>query len=55
MKHQRHFETTTSREAAQTKALIADLERIVQILDDAIYAEEELEPDDFRLRHIRSF
>jgi len=42
MKHQRHFETTTSREAAQTKALIADLDRIVQILDDAIAAEEEL-------------
>ncbi len=42
MKHQRHFGTTTSREAAQTKALIADLGRIVQILDDAISAEEEL-------------
>ena len=42
MKHQRHFETTTSREAAQSKAFIADLDRIVQILDDAIAAEEEL-------------
>ena len=42
MKHQHHFETTASREAAQTKALIADLDRIVQILDDAISAEEEL-------------
>jgi hypothetical protein len=42
MKHQRHFETTASREAAKTKALIADLDRIVQILDDAIAAEEEL-------------
>jgi hypothetical protein len=41
MKHQRHFETTASREAAKTKALIADLDRIVQILDDAIAAEEE--------------
>jgi hypothetical protein len=42
MKHQRHFETTASREAAQTKALIADLDRIVQILNDAIAAEEAL-------------
>ncbi len=38
MKHHRHFET----EAARTKALIADLDRIVQILDEAIAAEEEL-------------
>jgi len=38
MKHQRHFET----EAAQTRALIADLDRIVQTLDDTIAAEEEL-------------
>ena len=38
MKHQRHFET----DAARTRALIADLDRIVQILDDAIAAEEEL-------------
>jgi len=38
MKHQRHFET----EAARTKALIADLDHILQILDEAITAEEEL-------------
>jgi hypothetical protein len=38
MKHQRHFET----EAARTRALIADLDRIVQILNEAIAAEEEL-------------
>jgi hypothetical protein len=42
MKHQRHFETTTSREATQTRILIADLDRIVQMLNDAIAAEEEL-------------
>jgi hypothetical protein len=42
MKHQRHFETTASREAVQTKALIADLDRIIQILNDAIAAEEAL-------------
>jgi hypothetical protein len=38
MKHQRHFETN----AARTKALIADLDRIIQILNEAIAAEEEL-------------
>jgi hypothetical protein len=38
MKHQRHFET----DAARTRALIADLDRIVQILNEAIVAEEEL-------------
>jgi hypothetical protein len=42
MKHQPHFETTASRQAVRTKALIADLDRIVQILDDSIAAEEEL-------------
>jgi hypothetical protein len=41
MKHQRHFETTASREAAQTRTLIADLNRIVQILNGDIAAEEE--------------
>ena len=38
MKHQRHFET----DAARTRALIADLDRIFQILNEAIVAEEEL-------------
>ena len=42
MSHRRHFETTTSRVAAKTRALIADLDRIVQILNDAIKAEEKL-------------
>ncbi|MGZ5873941.1 MAG: hypothetical protein ACXWKP_17705 [Bradyrhizobium sp.] len=42
MKHQRHFETTASREAAQTRTLIADLYRIIQILNDAITTEEKL-------------
>lgn len=41
MKHQRHFETTASREAAQTRTLIADLDRIVQILNSEIAAEEK--------------
>jgi hypothetical protein len=41
MKHQRHFETTASREAARTRTLIADLDRIVQILNSEIAAEEE--------------
>jgi len=40
MKHQRHFETGASREAAQTRTLIADLDRIVQILNSDIAAEE---------------
>ena len=40
MKHQRHFETAASREAAQTRTLIADLDRIVQILNSDIAAEE---------------
>jgi septation ring formation regulator EzrA len=42
MSQQRHSETTASREAAKTRALIADLDRIVQILNDAIKAEEKL-------------
>jgi hypothetical protein len=42
MKHQRHFGTATpSREAVQTRSLIADIGRIVQILDTDIAAEEE--------------
>jgi hypothetical protein len=41
MKHQRHFETVnTLREATQTKTLIADLRRIVEILDVEIALEE---------------
>ncbi len=40
MKHQRHFETAT-REAVQTRSLIADLDRIVQILNGAIADEEQ--------------
>jgi hypothetical protein len=39
--HQRHFETTASWEAAQAKTLVADLGRIVHILNKAITAEEE--------------
>jgi Skp family chaperone for outer membrane proteins len=42
MNQQRHFETTVSRETPKTKALIADLDRIVQILNDAINVEEKL-------------
>jgi hypothetical protein len=42
MNKQRHSSTTASQEAAKTKALINDLVRIVQILDDEIKAEEEL-------------
>jgi ABC-type transporter Mla subunit MlaD len=42
MKHRRHFENATaSREAAQTRTLIADIDRIVQILNGDIAAEEE--------------
>jgi hypothetical protein len=42
MKHQRHFESAPAlREAAQTRALIADIDRIVQILDSDIAAEEQ--------------
>jgi hypothetical protein len=42
MNKRRHSNTTASQEAAKTRALINDLVRIVQILDDAIKAEEEL-------------
>lgn len=42
MKHQPHFGSATLfREAAQTRCLIADIDRIVQILDSDITAEEE--------------
>ena len=42
MKHQYHFESVNVwRETAQTKALIADLDRIVQILNTDIATEEE--------------
>lgn len=41
MNQQRHFETTASRETQKTKTLIADLDRIVQILSDAINVEEK--------------
>jgi hypothetical protein len=42
MKHQRHFGSATpAREALQTRALIADITRIVQILEGDIAAEEE--------------
>ena len=44
MKHQRHFENATAREAAQTRTLIADLERIVQIIDSDIASQEEQAP-----------
>jgi len=42
MKHQRHFESSTaSRQPAQTRLFIADLDRIVQILNNDICMEEE--------------
>ena len=42
MKHQPHFGSATLfREAAQTRCLIADIDRIVQILDGDIAAEEK--------------
>lgn len=42
MKHQRHFESTTSsREALRIGGLIADLNRIVRLLNSDIAAEEE--------------
>jgi hypothetical protein len=41
MKHQRHFGSATlSRETVQTRSLIADISRIVQILDSDIATEE---------------
>ena len=42
MRHQRHFGSATpAREALQTRVLIADITRVVQILDGDIAAEEE--------------
>jgi hypothetical protein len=42
MKHKLHFGSATpTREALQTKTLIADISRIVRILDSDIAAEEE--------------
>ena len=41
MKHQRHFGTTASQEAVKTRTLVADLNRIVQIINDAIDIEEQ--------------
>ena len=42
MKQQRHFDYgNRSREALQTRSLIADIDRVVQILDSDIAAEEE--------------
>ena len=42
MKQQRHFGSATpARDALQTKELIADINRVVQILDSDIAAEEE--------------
>jgi hypothetical protein len=41
MKHLRQYKKAASREAAQTRILIADLDRIVQILNCDIVAEEE--------------
>lgn len=42
LKHQRHFERETpSREAVQTRSLISDIDRVVQILNSDIAAEEE--------------
>ena len=42
MKHQRHFDNRSrSREALQTQRLIADIDRVVQILNSDIVAEEQ--------------
>jgi hypothetical protein len=42
LKHQRHFESATvSREALQIGELIADLDRIVRLMNGDIAAEEE--------------
>ena len=41
MTKRRYSKTTASREAAKTRALINDLVRIVQIINDAIKTEEE--------------
>jgi septation ring formation regulator EzrA len=43
MKHQRHIDASSAalREARQTRTLIADINRIVQILNSDITAEEQ--------------
>ncbi len=42
MKHQRHFgNATPAREALQIRSLIADITRIIQIIEGDIAAEEE--------------
>jgi hypothetical protein len=42
MKHERHFDRRTrSHEALQTRMLIADIDRVVQIVDSDIAAEEQ--------------
>jgi hypothetical protein len=43
MKHKRHFEIdpTVLREAATIGAMIADMRRIVEVLDSSVSAEEE--------------
>lgn len=42
MKHQRHFDRRApSHEAVQTRILIADIDRVVQILNSDIAAEEQ--------------
>ena len=41
MKHQHHFGTAASRESVKTRTLVADLNRIVQIINEAISAEEK--------------
>jgi hypothetical protein len=42
MKHQRHFESTTSsRKALQIGELIADIDRVVHLLNSDIATEEE--------------
>jgi len=41
MNHPRHFGNAASREAVQTRTLIADLVRIVQIINSDIAAQEE--------------
>jgi hypothetical protein len=43
MKHKRHFEIdrTDAREAATIGAMIADMRRVVEVLDSSVSAEEE--------------
>jgi lipopolysaccharide biosynthesis protein len=41
MKRQHHFGTTASRKAAKTRTLVADLNRIVKIINEAMDVEEK--------------